>query len=374
MEHLHDILLILAFVVPFLLSGTILIGSKGSLPRLVMGLALINAFYAFFANYFYFKKLIEVYIVLHSLHIASVLWLFPSIYLYVRSIVVTKDEFKKDLMHLLPGTLFGVVSAILFYGLLKQDERIYYLLFYRTGIEFFDFRLKLIYGFRMVDVAVIIAQVIFYSVVMIKIPAKYNEKLKEEYSNIDKFSINWIRWFNIALVLVGLLSILFYVFNPLDAANDLFLVCFLFIISLFMWVLGIWSFMQKSPGLVSPYLVPVFQDSKRPTEDSENILAKALLDYFEKEQPFLNPELNLTSVCRHIGTNRTYLSNLINKNFGMNFNSFVNQYRVAYVFEYLKNSPGTSNEVLTSLSGFGSVSSFKRAIKNAGKQERTQRL
>ncbi len=374
MEHLHDILLILAFVVPFLLSGTILIGSKGSLPRLVMGLALINAFYAFFANYFYFKKLIEVYIVLHSLHIASVLWLFPSIYLYVRSIVVTKDEFKKDLMHLLPGALFGVVSAILFYGLLKQDERIYYLLFYRTGIEFSDFRLKLIYGFRMVDVAVIIAQVIFYSVVMIKIPAKYNEKLKEEYSNIDKFSINWIRWFNIVLVLVGLLSILFYVFNPLDAANDLFLVCFLFIISLFMWVLGIWSFMQKSPGIVSPYLVPVFQDSKRPTEDSENILAKALLDYFEKEQPFLNPELNLTSVCRHIGTNRTYLSNLINKNFGMNFNSFVNQYRVAYVFEYLKNSPGTSNEVLTSLSGFGSVSSFKRAIKNAGKQERTQRL
>ena len=361
--------MISSFVVPFLLSGTLLLGSKGNLPRRVMGLALLNAFFAFYANYFYFKKLIDIYIFLHSVHIASVLWLFPSIYLYVKSIVLQQKEFRKELIHLVPGILFGIVSVVLFYGLLNQSERVYYLSFYRSGIKFSNVRLKLIYAFRMTDVAVIVAQVIYYSFVMIKIPGKYHEKLKEEYSNIEKFSINWVKGFNVALVLVGLLSILFYVFNPFDANNDFFLVFFLFVISLFMWGIGIWSFMQKKPKPVAQYSTPVSPDKRPQITDNEKLLTESLLGYFEKEQPFLNPELNLTSVCKHIGTNRTYLSNLINRNFGMNFNSFVNQYRVAYVCEHLKTNPNISHEALAAMSGFGSISSYRRAIKNAEKAE-----
>lgn len=364
MIYLQDILLISAFLVPLLLSATILVRSKENLQRRVMGLALLNAFFAFFANYFYFKKLLDIYILLHSLHIASVLWLFPSIYLYVKSIVLEQREFKKELIHLLPGVLFGVVSAILFYGLLSQPDRIYYLSFYRTGIEFSSFRLKLIYFFRMLDVFVIVVQVVYYSAAMIKIPAKYHKALKEEYSNIGQFSISWIKWFNGALVLVGLLSILFYVFNPFDAANDLFLVFFLFTISLFMWILGLWSFVQKKPEVQVQYSVPLIQKPRLAVADNEKLLTEALLNYFEKEKPFLSPDLNLTSVCKHIGTNRTYLSNLINNKFEMNFNSFVNQYRVAYAYEQLKANPGASNEVLAYSSGFGSISSFKRALKN----------
>lgn len=363
MEYVENILLISAFIVPFLLSGTILVSSKANLSRRVMGLALFNAFFAFFANYFYFRKLIDTYIFLHSLHIASVLWLFPSIYLYVKSIVGDAKEFKKELIHLVPGFLLGIVSAVLFYGLLNQSERVYYLSNYRSNIHFSDFNLKLVYTFRMFDVAVIIIQVIYYSVVMIRIPGKYNERLREEYSNIEKFSVNWVKWFNVSLVFVGLLSILFYVFNPLDADNDLFLVFFLFVISLFMWILGIWSFVQKRPQPVVQYPAPAVGSNNGELAGSEKALTKVLLDYFEKDQPFLNPELNLTSVCKNIGTNRTYLSNHINKTFGMNFNAFVNQYRVIYVCRYLRNNPGTCNEALASAGGFGSVSSFKRAMK-----------
>jgi len=360
MQHLEQILLTSSFIVPLILSITILIESRGSLPKRVMGWALFNAFFVFLANYFYFRHLMNPYIIVHSLHIASVLWLYPSIYLYVNAIVSNEKLFKKKLVHLLPGLVFGIVSAILFYGLLDQGERVYYLSNYRGEIVFSSFRMKMVYVFRMIDVLVIAAQVFYYSVVMIRIPYKYNERLKEEYSNIENFSIHWIKWFNVSFILIGVLSILFYVFNPLDEKNDFFLVFFLFSISVFMWIIGIWAFKQKKPKIIDQLSTSDLQIENLIT--NEDVLAKALLDYFENDKPYFDPGLNLSDVCRKIGTNRTYLSVLINRRFGVNFNTFVNEYRVKFVKSYLEAHPQTSNEKLVIVAGFGSVSSLKRAL------------
>ncbi len=362
MQHFEHILLTASFIVPFILSVTIMVESRASFPKKIMSLALFNAFFVFLANYFYFRHLIHTYIIVHGLHIASVLWLFPSVYLYVISVISDKATFRMKTFHLLPGLIFGVLSAVFFYGLLNQDERIYYLLNYRSGIEFTSFRLKLVYIFRMVDVLMIVLQVIYYSIEMIRLPYRYHEKLKEEYSNIDNFSINWVKWFNVAFVLVGTLAISFYVFNPLDQKNDLFLVTFLFIISTFMWIIGIWAFKQKKPKAGDLNKVEEVSLENDDVVTNEEALAKVLLGYFEKDKPYLNPDLNLTTVCKNIGTNRTYLSGLINNRFGVNFNTFVNRYRVKYIKNYLNNYPGTSNEKLATLGGFGSVSSFKRAM------------
>ncbi len=362
MQHLEQILLTSSFIVPLILSITILIESKGSLPKRIMGLALFNAFFVFLANYFYFRHLMNTYIIIHSLHIASVLWLYPSIYLYVNSIIADEKVFKKKVIHLLPGLVFGIGSAILFYGLLDQNERIYYLSNYRGEIEFSSVRMKLVYIFRMVDVVLIAVQVVYYTIVMIRLPYKYHERLKEEYSNIENFSIEWIKWFNVSFVVVGFLSILFYVFNPLDAKNDLFLVFFLFVISVFMWIVGIWAFKQKKPQIIDQINTSVQQNGNANLITNEDALAKALLDYFDKDEPYLDPGLNLTLVCKNIGTNRTYLSVLINNRFGVNFNTFVNQYRVKYVNNYSMAHPQTSNEKLATIGGFGSVSSLKRAL------------
>jgi len=91
-------------------------------------------------------------------------------------------------------------------------------------------------------------------------------------------------------------------------------------------------------------------------------LVKSLMAYFEKEKPYLQPDLTLTNASKVIGTNRTYLSAVINSNFGVNFNVFVNQFRICYVEDYLKLHPKTSKDELVDIGGFGSVSSLKRAL------------
>ncbi|MBN2637211.1 MAG: hypothetical protein JXR61_13145 [Prolixibacteraceae bacterium] len=366
MEHLKLSLLISSFIIPFILAVTILVGAKNDFSKKVMGLALLNAFFVFLANYFYFQKIFQVYSYLHSLHIAAVLWLFPSVFLYVKSIV--GSSFKKDLLHLLPGAVFGLISATLFYGFLNFEERIYYLSNYRTETTFEGLNLKIITIFRMVDVVLIVAQVIYYSIVFIRVPRKYNTRLMQEYSNIENFSIDWLYWFNGGFVVVGILSVLFYVFNPFQKENELFLVFFLFFISAFIWIIGIWSFKQKKPKQIIDTPEPVFSFNKKENK-GETTMEEVLLHYFEKEKPYLNPELNLTDLCKKIGTNRTYLSNLINNQFNMNFNTFVNQYRITEVQEYRKHHPSASYTTLADVGGFGSVSSLKRTL---GKHEANQ--
>ncbi len=366
MSHFKLTLLISSFIIPFILAVTLLLGAWKDLPKRVMGMALLNAFVVFVCNYFYFQKLYEVYAWFHSFHIASVLWIFPSVYLYVKAIVSDKKRFRKELFHLLPGLIFGLISASLFYGLLNAEQRVFYLSNYRGDVTFTDWRMKAVAIFRMTDVLLIMAQVAYYSVAMIRIPGRYEKELCNEFADVSRFSVRWVKWFNIAFVLIGLLCIIFYVLNPFRDENEYFLVFFLFVISAFIWVTGIWSFRQKrpEPGWNADLLESTVSFSMIKQPDDE--LAGKLIDYFEDELPFLQSDLSLTSVSRHLGTNRTYLSSVINQKMEMNFNSFVNHYRVRYAIDYQQAHPEVSQEELAQVSGFGSVSSLRRAMTKHG--------
>ena len=107
--------------------------------------------------------------------IRSYYGLFPMVFLYVASII--GKDIRKNLWHLVPGVIMGSISALLFYGLLSQDERVFYLSNYRTGMEFSALKLKAISVFRMVDVFFIVTQIVYYSIVLIRIPKKYNSRI-----------------------------------------------------------------------------------------------------------------------------------------------------------------------------------------------------
>jgi AraC-like DNA-binding protein len=59
-----------------------------------------------------------------------------------------------------------------------------------------------------------------------------------------------------------------------------------------------------------------------------SLLAVKLLQYFEQAQPWRNPSLSEEMVIHEIGTNREYLSHLLNGEFGISFNDFVNEHRI----------------------------------------------
>jgi AraC-like DNA-binding protein len=90
---------------------------------------------------------------------------------------------------------------------------------------------------------------------------------------------------------------------------------------------------------------------------------KRLEAYMCNEKPYLNSRLRITDIIRKLNTNRTSLSLLINRTYGMNFSRFINRYRLAEM-EELNNDPanaGVSQSELAVWAGFSDRRGYVRA-------------
>ena len=106
-----------------------------------------------------------------------------------------------------------------------------------------------------------------------------------------------------------------------------------------------YEFYNKIPGLN-----PVFV---------ENILTQ--LDNFEKEERYLDPQISQKSLSEELGTNSTYFSKIINTYKGKNFTLYINDLRLDYIIDHLKNDVKYINldvKELASIAGFSSTENF----------------
>jgi AraC-like DNA-binding protein len=98
-------------------------------------------------------------------------------------------------------------------------------------------------------------------------------------------------------------------------------------------------------------------------------LEERLLNLLEQEELFLNPDLCIADIARKLGTNRTYISRVVNQNRQLSFSDFINTYRVEYAKKLMNENPDIKRTDLAEMSGFGSVLSMKRAF-DVKKKER----
>ena len=84
----------------------------------------------------------------------------------------------------------------------------------------------------------------------------------------------------------------------------------------------------------------------------------------DSQKIFLDPDISLIKLSSIIGTNTTYLSNAINKYFGCNFKTLINNYRVEYCKKILNEETASlSVKEMAKACGFASVSAFYASFK-----------
>jgi AraC-like DNA-binding protein len=88
-----------------------------------------------------------------------------------------------------------------------------------------------------------------------------------------------------------------------------------------------------------------------------------IMAYFEDRQPYLRPEFTLANMASDLNINTAYLSKVISIKGNMNFNQFVNFYRINKVKEMIRNNPQYTLQYIYLSSGFNSQSSFNKAFK-----------
>jgi YesN/AraC family two-component response regulator len=90
-----------------------------------------------------------------------------------------------------------------------------------------------------------------------------------------------------------------------------------------------------------------------------------ILSLFEKEKPYCNPNYTVSDLAIKLKTNVKYISNALRSQDFINFNNFINTYRIRMVKEMLNNDVGkkyTLQHIYTS-SGFRNQSTFNKAFR-----------
>ena len=89
------------------------------------------------------------------------------------------------------------------------------------------------------------------------------------------------------------------------------------------------------------------------------------LDHFESQKEFLDSSITLNSLSKTLNTNSNYLSKVINFNKQKNFSNYLNDLRIEYAIEQLKNNPQFrkySVKGMAQEAGFNSPESFSKAF------------
>jgi AraC-like DNA-binding protein len=206
---------------------------------------------------------------------------------------------------------------------------------------------------------VFILQVIIYLYLNYRLISVHNDHLQEFYSNIEERKLDWVQFFNFSLAITSLASIFAAIMGrDIFNASDLHLAVPSVVFSVMLFLIGLLGNTQREV-YTEQLQHPEFKD--KPV--SSPGIKKKMENLFEKEMIFKSPDLKIWDLCNMLGTNRTYVSRMINNEYGRNFCNHVNHYRVEYAKKLIGENKQITNEEVAELSGFGSVNSLYRAFK-----------
>ncbi len=286
----------------------------------------------------------------------------PLIYLYIRTVLVAPFKFRKaDWWHFVPVALFIVYRIAVLINDASQPD-------WGVGYEGEWHR-----NFHNVYVSPIMHQVQFSSVLLylafsIQLFLQYRQKIRQFFSNTYKVELRWIQVF---LVVYSFLFIYGAMTDLVDAlivelsyAHKWWIHLFSAIAVVFFGVKAYFTDLSKLHELTFEVGEVVSGDSAVDSRDFSGDRAK-LTQYMEEQKAYLQTDFTLKQLARGIDKSIHDTSEIINSGLGVNFNEFVNQYRVEEVKTRLLNPDNDHLSILAIAmdSGFNSKASFNRIFK-----------
>jgi AraC-like DNA-binding protein len=224
-----------------------------------------------------------------------------------------------------------------------------------------------------------LAYIIFWIVVVIQFSCylffihrrwlAYRTLIVQEVSNTEDVDISWVKFFMTVFLVINFLFLInLIVVIHVDSISEIHHAT-AFIFSLSVFALGYRGVLQKELFHTNPQdkkpadaiiTTPLTAENK-----TDQQLVDRLLNYMKEKEPFLDPELTLSTLAKQLEISRGQLSQLINEGIGDNFYNFVNRYRVEQVKKYM-NDPSKGNLSMLGIAldaGFKSKSTFNLIFK-----------
>ncbi|WP_282015777.1 helix-turn-helix domain-containing protein [Marinifilum flexuosum] len=280
------------------------------------------------------------------------LWLLPTLlYLYVERVSI--EETKKSSYYLLiPGGIDFILNIGKFLLPLQMktaiEESLAYALFELIGILF---------GLSLI-------------VLIFRKIRKHSKLIKNQYSSIENRELKWLQ----IAILTIIISFVFAIVSEITFSG--------FIADLFQSLLGLFiTFWIAYNGLLQQTSINLVGDGGSHTtkiketpkslsvddkKEKQNQVVTKIKELLNEEKLYLNCDLTIVHIADKIGEHPRFVSGSINGICNVNFNRFINRYRVEEAKKLLQNnsSEHLNMEGVGFEAGFNSNSSFYSAFKN----------
>jgi AraC-like DNA-binding protein len=332
---------------------------KSSIPRAFLSKFMILLVVLFTVKFFYFEPLPAIYPYFDIIHLYAGCLVFPFYHIYFRLLTIDeKFSWKAHARYFILPTILVLIYTVgvlltpgteyrtsLFNKLAFPDSpRVHFLNIIRAVINYY-----------------ILLQVFVYLIKNFKLIRKYGERAEQFYSDIQDGKYNNANTLNNMIVYNSAITIICYlVFNRYSWMVFLFPVIY----AVVAYMIGYMGYKQK-PVNPTFEIIQYNHTESDPEQglsvEQKKILQKLLVE-FEKKKIYLESQLNILQVVQMVGTNRSYISAIINRQYNQNFCSFVNGFRIQELQRVFTQNPYYTNEILAECCGFGSVSSLKRSV------------
>ncbi len=365
---LRDLIIYTPMYVTFFWALVLLLSKKENNPaKFFLGIFMSVAFLVYISHTVFFQQNLHAYQFFDPIYVFSSLAVYPLYYWYIKLLTIETSYKPTNLLYLLPAVVLALATLVA-YQFMSDEEKLIYIrefLLDRSGSVEDSTAIKiqkLIFYFSRI---VFVVQVVLFLIFGRKLVLRYNKRVANFYSNLDSKTIFWVKYLLYSYVATSIMSIVANLIGRNYFAESLILLLIPSIIfSTLLFFIGLLGYMQNHT------VVDLVKDENlQPAVDQKKLnssqLQNKLLELFEKEKAYRKPELKITEVSQLLGTNRSYVSALINTEFSCSFNEFVNKYRIAEAKILIKENSNENYSLnyIAESAGFGSVGTFIRVFK-----------
>lgn len=341
-QYFYEIFCLLPFLVCLLWS--VILGMElrsGRRPVLILWIFSIVCAMLYFCHSLNFSVLVpEVPAWSQCLYIACNLAVYPLFYIYVHTL--TNENFKKGMfLALAPALLAGVISAA-------------------TSLR--GGSLSLIRNIASVVFAI---EVVLTGIFGISDIVRYRRRIANFYADIEERALPALMTLLILLILTALFSTGANLIGTAFFKGKILLALPSLLFSTLLFCIFHWgsrcSYSAEELAADSSDDMSVKELASDGSIPRQDILYSSILKVMEEKHLFLKPDLKITELVSEVGSNRTYVSNCINRNSGCSFSEFVHRYRISYAISLMEKGKSSMSEIAV-LSGYLDGNAFYKAF------------
>ncbi|WP_409433036.1 helix-turn-helix domain-containing protein [Litorimonas sp. RW-G-Af-16] len=322
-----------------------------------------------FPEYGYFKDLSLIAVIIS---IPAFLLLAPALWFYVRGLTSETRHAvtKKDAKHFIPFVLGIIACSFLLFSPATIRHQIIGDGDGPTTAWIVAVTLMILFVMLMWA-----GQVTLYIIALIRRISIYRARLKDVFASTEGRELTWIVWMIVLLVATVIIILPDFIIGFPDPISFLPSVIGVVLIGF----LSIWG-LRQMPGFIVTGETELpnaetaeddLQASRQPlikyeksalTPEDTSRIAKKIETAMAVDKLYLDPNLSLRVLAKHVAVPPNYVSQTLNGQIGETFFDYINRWRINYAKPLLMSSDETVLNI-TYDAGFNSRSSFYKAFK-----------